>query len=73
MQGMIAVRSCGNGTCGGAQVGVVHLLAECGECCGPAKIVQFLLVGSVNPLKNCLNGVSDSKAMVGWGSAQDAN
>ena len=34
MAAAIGVRSCTNGTCGGAWVGVVQALAGCGESCG---------------------------------------
>ena len=30
----VANLRCASGTCGGAWVGVVQALAECGECCG---------------------------------------
>lgn len=50
-------------------------MAGCGENCGLLnrciKVVQFLLAKSVNPFqKHCINGVADSKTMVGWGLAQ---
>ena len=37
------------------------------------EVVQFLYVGPVNPSLNCVNVVSDSKAMVGWRLAQVSN
>ena len=45
-----------NRTSGGAWVGVVQALAECGGRCGllmrPIKVVQVLLVRPVNPFLN---------------------
>ena len=65
----VLILRCANGTSGGAWVGVVQALAECGGRCGllmrPIKVVQVQLVRPVNSFLNGANVVSASKTIAG--------